>query len=88
MKKAGPFDHTPQRPQLSKTLKYFEAQEGLLAMEADPLLQGTKLTRKDLPPQKPVQPASAGEPCLLVLSVPCLRIPHSMCLQMHAVLSC
>jgi hypothetical protein len=60
VKKVGPFDHCPQRPGPGKTLKYFEAQEGQVAAAADPLLQGTKLTRHDLPPAKPVVPASAG----------------------------
>eukprot|EP00879_Flechtneria_rotunda_P033056 GHRR01036579.1.p1 GENE.GHRR01036579.1~~GHRR01036579.1.p1 ORF type:complete len:671 (+),score=295.85 GHRR01036579.1:383-2395(+) len=61
VKKVGPFDHTPQRPEPGKTLKYFEAQEGLLAMAVDPLLHpGTKIIRQDLPPGKPVTSASAG----------------------------
>lgn len=64
VKPAGPFDHCPQRPEPGKTLRYFEAQEGQLAAAADPLVQGTKLTRHDLPPAKPVAPASAGVLCI------------------------
>lgn len=61
VKKAGPYDHTPKRPEPGQTLKYFSTQEGLEALSSDPLLQsGTPLTRADLPPPKPVQPASAG----------------------------
>eukprot|EP00775_Hariotina_reticulata_P009324 gene9324-9489_t len=57
----GPFDHCPQRPLPGQTLKYFECQEGLLAINADPLLRpGTKITRHDLPAAKAVQPASAA----------------------------
>lgn len=61
MKKVGPYDHTPKKPEPGQTLQYFSTQEGLEALSTDPLLQSaTPLTRADLPPPKPVQPASAG----------------------------
>jgi hypothetical protein len=86
VKKVGPFDHCPQRPEPGKTLKYFEAQEGQLAAAADPLLQGAKLTRHDLPPAKPVVPASAGREVGAatihdcdVLDELCIGFPASCC---------
>jgi hypothetical protein len=62
VKKAGPYDHAPQKPQPGETLKYFGTQEGLQALSTDASLQsGTRLTKAHLPPPKPVQPASAGD---------------------------
>jgi len=63
VKKVGPYDHAPQKPEPSQTLKYFSAREGLEALSNDAVLQpGTTITRSSLPPAQPVQPASAGEP--------------------------
>lgn len=65
-KKVGPYDNTPQKPEAGQTLKYFETQEGLTALSVDPGLQsGARLTKADLSPRKPVQPASAGKQAVL-----------------------
>lgn len=66
MKKVGPYDNTPQKPEAGQTLKYFETQEGLTALSVDPgLRSGARLTKANLSPPKPVQPASAGKQAVL-----------------------
>lgn len=75
MKKVGPYDHTPKKPEPAQTLKYFETQEGLEALSHDPALQfGKRLTKAHLPPPKEVQPASAGE-----LRSACVCLPQMNC---------
>ncbi|KIY94158.1 flagellar central pair-associated protein [Monoraphidium neglectum] len=67
-KKVGPFDHTPKRPQAGAILGYFEAEEGLLALASDPLLQGQPASGAAAAAAaavvarapRPVQPASPG----------------------------
>jgi len=39
-KREGPFDHTPKQPQPGSTLRYFEAEEGLIALRDNALLRG------------------------------------------------
>lgn len=66
MKKVGPYDNAPQKPEAGQTLKYFETQEGLTALSADPgLRSGARLTKANLSPPKPVQPASAGKQAVI-----------------------
>lgn len=80
MKKAGPYDHTIQKPEAGETLKYFDTQEGLQALSTDAALKpGTRLTKAHLPPPKPVQPASAGElfqqPMFSQTAIACVSVP-------------
>ena len=52
-KREGPFDHTPKRPHPGATLRYFEAEEGLVALQGNALLRG-------VPPADPRGSAAAA----------------------------
>jgi hypothetical protein len=77
VKKVGPYDNTPQKPEAGQTLKYFDTQEGLTALSVDPgLRSGVRLTKANLSPPKPVQPASAGERAGLLGELSRLQLPQ------------
>ncbi|KAG2498338.1 hypothetical protein HYH03_003597 [Edaphochlamys debaryana] len=59
--KVGPFDNTPKRPEDGKSLNYFEAEEGLLALENDPIIR-EPINRRMLPPRLPPPAATPGAP--------------------------
>lgn len=62
VKKHGPYDHTPKRPESGTTLHYFSAEEGHIAVNTDPLLKThATISRHSLPPAKPLQSASPGK---------------------------
>ncbi|GFH07112.1 uncharacterized protein HaLaN_01867, partial [Haematococcus lacustris] len=65
--KVAPFDTTPKRPAEGGVLKYWEAEEGLVARTTDPLLRdNVVITRATLPPrlQPPLAARSAASPGL------------------------
>lgn len=55
----GEFDHCPQVPLAGSILGYFAAEDGLVALQTDPLLSsGAALTRKTLPSRHAGQPSA------------------------------
>lgn len=60
-KKVGPFDNAPKRPQPGEVLPYFQCEEGLIALQSDPLLQpASHISRNTLPPPHAPTAASPG----------------------------
>lgn len=73
--KVGPYDHTPKQPTEAGPLRYWDAEEGIVARQEDASLrEGVVITRNTLPPR--VAPtlaqratASPGTPLLTVPGV-------------------